>query len=90
LLSRRSQPVDGGGFRLDDLMHTFSWPTMLIFAMRLLPAVILLRLVTACISRLKQQRRQLSDKGIFSYVSLEPRDAYLALAPSRGGQYDHL
>jgi hypothetical protein len=61
------------GFVWMILMHKFSWRTMLIFVMSLLLAVILLGLVTAYISKLKQQRRQLSDNGIFSYVSLEPR-----------------
>jgi hypothetical protein len=65
--------IPGGGFRLDDLMHKFSWRTMLIFVMSLLLAVILLGLATAYISKLKQQRRQLSDNGIVNSVSLEPR-----------------
>jgi hypothetical protein len=61
------------GFRLADLMHKFSSRTMLIFVISLLLAVILLGLGTAYVSKLKQQRRQLSDSGIFNYVSLEPR-----------------
>ncbi|SHL01333.1 hypothetical protein SAMN05444159_4773 [Bradyrhizobium lablabi] len=54
-------------------MHKFSWRTMLIFVLSLLLAVILLGLGTAYISKLKQQRRQLSDNSPFNCPSLEPR-----------------
>jgi hypothetical protein len=46
-------------------MHKFSLRTMLIFVVSLLVAVILLGLGTAYISKLKQQRRQLSDNSLF-------------------------
>jgi hypothetical protein len=48
-----------------DLMHKFSLRTMLIFVVSLLVAVVLLGLGTAYISKLKQQRRQLSDNSLF-------------------------
>jgi cytochrome bd-type quinol oxidase subunit 2 len=54
------------GFRLADLMHKFSSRTMLIFVISLLLAVILLGLGTAYVSKLKQQRRQLSDNSLFN------------------------
>jgi hypothetical protein len=53
--------IPTGGFRLADSMHKFSSRTMLIFIIRLLLAVILLGLGTAYVSKLKQQRRPLSD-----------------------------
>ena len=53
--------IPTGGFRLADLMHKFSSRTMLIFVISLLLAVILLGLGTAYVSKLKQQRRPLSD-----------------------------
>jgi NADH:ubiquinone oxidoreductase subunit 3 (subunit A) len=51
---------------LADLMHKFSSRTMLIFVISLLLAVILLGLGTAYVSKLKQQRRQLSDNSLFN------------------------
>jgi hypothetical protein len=54
-------------------MRRFSWQTMLIFIISLLLAVILLGLVTAHISKLKQQRRQLSDSSVVDRVNVEPR-----------------
>jgi hypothetical protein len=54
-------------------MRRFSWQTMLIFVISLLLAVILLGLGTAHISKLKQQRRQVSDNGVFDCVNVEPR-----------------
>jgi hypothetical protein len=54
-------------------MRRFSWQTMLIFLISLLLAVILLGLATAHISKLKQQRRQLSDNSVFNCVNGEPR-----------------
>jgi hypothetical protein len=54
------------GFRLADLMHKFSSRTMLIFVISLLLAVMLLGLGTAYVSKLKQQRRQLSDNSLFN------------------------
>jgi hypothetical protein len=61
-------------------MRKFSWQTMLIFVVSLLLAVILLGLGTAHISKLKQQRRQLSDNGVFDcvYVELRPQAAWCA------------
>ena len=53
-----------------DLMHKFSSRTMLIFVISLLLAVILLGLGTAYVSKLKQQRRQLSDNSLFSCGAL--------------------
>jgi hypothetical protein len=58
------------GFRLADLMHKFSSRTMLIFVISLLLAVILLGLGTAYVSKLKQQRRQLSDNSLFNCGAL--------------------
>jgi hypothetical protein len=58
------------GFRLADLMHKFSSRTMLIFVISLLLAVILLGLGTAYVSKLKQQRRQLSDNSLFKRGAL--------------------
>jgi putative effector of murein hydrolase LrgA (UPF0299 family) len=52
---------------LDDLMRKFSWPTMVIFVISLLVAVILLGLATAHISKLKQQRRQLSENSLINF-----------------------
>ena len=46
---------------------------MLIFIISLLVAVILLGLATAHISKLKQQRRQLSDSSAVDRVNVEPR-----------------
>jgi hypothetical protein len=54
-------------------MRKFSWQTMLIFVVSLLLAVILLGLATAHISKLKQERRQVSDNGVFDCVNVEPR-----------------
>jgi hypothetical protein len=54
-------------------MRKFSWQTMLIFIVSLLLAVVLLGLGTAYIANLKQQRRQLSDNGIFDCVGVKPR-----------------
>lgn len=54
-------------------MRKFSWQTMLIFVVILLLAVVLLGLVTAHIVNLKQQRRQLSDNGIFDCADVKPR-----------------
>jgi hypothetical protein len=51
-------------------MRRFSWKTMLIFVMGLLLAVMLLGLGTAHISKLKQQRRQLSDSCAFDCVKV--------------------
>ena len=45
---------------------------MLIFLVGLLLAVILLGLATAHISKLKQQRRQLSDISVFECATAEP------------------
>ena len=42
-------------------MQKFSWRTMIIFVMVLLLGVILLGLGTAYLSKLKQERRQLSE-----------------------------
>jgi hypothetical protein len=53
-------------------MHKFSSRTMLIFVIGLLLAVILLGLGTAYVSKLKQQRRQLSDNSLFSCGALAP------------------
>ena len=60
-------------------MRKFSWPTMLIFVISLLVAVILLGLATAHISKLKQQRRQLSDNGL---VNFNCASAKLRLQPA--------
>jgi hypothetical protein len=57
-------------FRLADLMHKFSSRTMLIFVISLLLAVMLLGLGTAYVSKLKQQRRQLSDNSLFNCGAL--------------------
>jgi hypothetical protein len=54
-------------------MRKFSWQTMLIFVASLLLAVALLGLGTAHNVQLKQQRRQLSDNGIFDCVDVKPR-----------------
>ena len=54
-------------------MRKFSWQTMLIFVVSLLLAVVLLGLGAAYIVNLKQQRRQLSDNGIFDCVDVKPR-----------------
>jgi len=54
-------------------MRKFSWQTMLIFIVSLLLAVVLLGLGAAHIANLKQQRRQLSDNGIFDCVGVKPR-----------------
>jgi hypothetical protein len=54
-------------------MRKFSWQTMLIFIVSLLLAVVLLGLGAAHIANLKQQRRQLSDNGIFDCVDVKPR-----------------
>jgi hypothetical protein len=54
-------------------MRRFGWQTMLIFVISLSLAVILLGLATAHISKLKQQRRQLSDSSVFDRVHVEPR-----------------
>ena len=54
-------------------MRRFSWQTMLIFVISLLLAVILLGLGIAHISKLKQQRRQLSDNSVFDCVNVKPR-----------------
>jgi hypothetical protein len=62
-------------------MRKFSWQTMLIFVVSLLLAVILLGLATAYIGKLKQQRRQLSDSGVFDCV-------YVELRPKRPGALD--
>jgi ABC-type lipoprotein release transport system permease subunit len=61
-------------------MRKFSWQTMLIFVVGLLLAVILIGLGTAHISKLKQQRRQLSDSRVFDcvYVELRPQAAWFA------------
>ena len=48
---------------------------MLIFLIGLLLAVIVLGLATAHISKLKQQRRELSDNSVFECVNVEPRSA---------------
>jgi hypothetical protein len=42
-------------------MRKFSWQTMIIFVIVLLLGVVLIGLGTAYVSKLKQQRRQLSD-----------------------------
>jgi uncharacterized integral membrane protein len=52
-------------------MRKSSWPTILIFVISLLVAVILLGLGTAHISTLKQQRRQLSDNSLFNCASVK-------------------
>jgi hypothetical protein len=54
-------------------MRKFSWQTMLIFVFSLLLAVVLLGLGIAHIVNLKQQRRQLSDNGVFDCVDVKPR-----------------
>ncbi len=46
-------------------MQKFSWRTMIIFVMVLLLGVVLVGLGTAYVSKLKQQRRQLSDSCPF-------------------------
>jgi hypothetical protein len=46
-------------------MRKFSWRTMIIFIMLLLLGVVLVGLGTAYVSKLKQQRRQLSDNFPF-------------------------
>jgi hypothetical protein len=51
-------------------MHKFSSRTMLIFVISLLLAVILLGLGTAYVSKLKQQRRQLSGISPFNSAAL--------------------
>jgi hypothetical protein len=58
------------GFRLADLMYKFSSRTMLIFVIGLLLAAMLLGLGTAYVSKLKQQRRQLSDNSLFNCGAL--------------------
>lgn len=52
-------------------MHKFSARTMIIFVVCLLLAVIILGLGTAYVSKLKQQRRQLSDNNLFNSGALE-------------------
>jgi hypothetical protein len=54
-------------------MGKFSWQTMLIFVVSLLLAVVLLGLGIAHIINLKQQRRQLSDNGVFDCADVKPR-----------------
>jgi hypothetical protein len=49
-----------------DLMHRFSRRTMLIFVASLFLAVMLIGLVTAHISKLKQQRREHSKTSLFT------------------------
>lgn len=60
-------------------MHKFSSRTMLIFVIGLLLAVILLGLGTAYMSKLKQQRRQLSDGGLFNRgaLTLAPTESHV-------------
>ena len=66
-LKAKARPlIPTRGFRLADLMHKFSSRTMLIFVIGLLLAVMLLGLGTAYVSKLKQQRRQLSDNSLFN------------------------
>jgi hypothetical protein len=61
---RPSIPADG---RCEaDLMHKFSWRTMLIFVASVFLAVMLIGLGTAYISKLKQQRRQLSNTSFLT------------------------
>jgi hypothetical protein len=48
-------------------MHKFSWRTLIIFVMVLLIGVIQLGLGTAYLSKLKQQRRQISDNDLIDY-----------------------
>jgi hypothetical protein len=64
--------IPAGGVRLADLMHKFSSRTLLIFVIGLLLAVILLGLATAYMSKLKQQRRLLSDSSGFNYGASAP------------------
>ncbi len=67
------------------LMRRFSWQTMLIFIVSPLLAGVLLGLGTAYIITLKQQRRQLSDNGVFDCVDVKPRPQPARCAwPSRG------
>jgi len=49
-------------------MQKFSWRTMIIFVMVLLLGVILLGLSTAYVSKLKRERRQLSES--FGYRAI--------------------
>ena len=60
---RPSIPTDG--YCKADVMHKFSWRTMLIFVAGLFLAVMLIGLGTAHISKLKQQRRELSKTSLF-------------------------
>jgi len=46
-------------------MQKFSWRTMIIFVLVLLLGLVLIGLSTAYVSKLKQQRRQLSDSCPF-------------------------
>jgi hypothetical protein len=58
--------IPTGGFCKVDLMHKFSWRTMLIFLTCLLLAAMLIGLGTAYISKVKQQRRQLSNASLLT------------------------
>lgn len=60
-------------------MHKFSWRTMLIFVASLFLAVMLIGLGTAYISKLKQQRRELSKTSLF----IRQPDAEADLHPKR-------
>ena len=71
--------IPGCGPCLAGVMHKFSSRTLLIFVIGLLLAVILLGLGTAYMSKLKQQRRQLSDNGPFNSAVLA---AALAESPA--------
>jgi hypothetical protein len=57
--------IDTDRYCKADLMHKFSWRTMLIFVASLFLAVIPIGLGTAHISKLKQQRRELSKTSLF-------------------------
>src|ERR1700730_6926215 len=59
-------------------MRKFSWQTMLIFVFSLLLAVVLLGLGIAHIVNLKQQRRPLSDNGIFDLVDVKQQRRQLS------------
>lgn len=61
-------------------MRKFNWQTMLIFVVSLFLAAILLGLGTAHISKLKQQRRQLSDNGVFDCVAVDLRPRWASCA----------
>jgi hypothetical protein len=75
-------------------MQKFSWRTMIIFVMVLLLAVILLGLGTAYVSKLKQERRRLSESfgyRAFMEVTLAggmkvPGRACAAMAASHSGR----